>query len=93
MSEKSFNEYRSKDVKHEDDEMEVDQPVKERKWYKHVYKGSQRKGNLRQHKSGSNQRNNQQKGNLDERKPLMDLRSRTIDRNRRDAQLQKEYNA
>lgn len=96
MSEKQFNEYRVKDeedIKEDDVDMEeVDQkPPKERKWYKHVYKSSQRKVNFRPHQPVPKHRSKQQKGFHGERKPILDLRSRVIEHNRRDAQLQKEY--
>lgn len=99
MSDKSFDEYRTEEIKEEDDNMEVEDPVIERKWYKHVYKSSHRKGNFRQYKSSQIQGYSQQKKenrvkyDKEDRKPILDLRTRTIDHNRRDGQLQKGYMA
>lgn len=74
-------------AKKDEDNMEVDQAPKERKWYKHVYKSS-KKGHLRGHKSYSAGDRNDRKN--DQKIPL-DLRSRVIGRNLRDVKLQEEY--
>ncbi|XP_063699103.1 uncharacterized protein LOC134829781 [Culicoides brevitarsis] len=84
----------------EDAGMEVDEkPKLERKWYKHVYKSSLRKSQVhnrlgyqnKRQQSRPQQRMDWKMSNQEDRKPLFDLRSRTIDRNRRDNQLQKDY--